>query len=368
MHIPVVSSVSPIVIPKRMLPEWAPNLHPLIVHFPLALLFVAVGADVLSFVVRRWTWLRPAALGLYVLGAISAVLTYVTGNWAADSVRVPAEVEALLTEHADLAWWTMLFFATYALVRLGAATYDKTRDRTAVHGALCAVALVGLYILWETGEHGAQMVYQYGVGVATAQASEASASQMQEPEAAGFVRSEQGWTWTPRTPAAWTQHTQWMGNPSGELRTRLVDLPGGAQALSLRMERRGDLMFVVPDTLGDVQVEATLDPSAFDGTLMLVHHVQDAQTYDFLALTDSTMQLGRMEQGQRTVLDEGTVDASGWITVRATGDGDHFRGYVNDEMIAHGHGSPLAPGRVGLRLEGSGPVLLQRMQARAVGE
>lgn len=349
-----------------MLPEWAPNAHPMIVHFPLALLFVAVAVDVLSFVLRRWTWVRPAAVGLYVLGGASAVVTYVTGDWAAESVRVPAAAEPLLTAHADLGWWTMVFFGGYALVRLGAQLYPPVCNRAAVQGLLCVVALVGLYLPWEAGEHGAQLVYQHGVGVQAEAPSDPQQSAMQAPGEAGFVTTNQGWTWTPQTPAAWTQHTTWMGNPSGTLRTRLVDTDDGTRALSLRMEEAGTLMFVVPDTLDDVQVEAVLDPSAFEGTVFLVHHVRDAQTYDFLALTDSTMQVGRMQEGTATVFDEGTFVSSGWITVRATGDGDHFRGYVNDEMIAHGHAEPLPPGRVGMGVDGAGPVLLRRLQAQAV--
>lgn len=351
-----------------MLPEWAPNLHPLIVHFPLAILFVAFAADVLSFFVRRWTWLRPSAVGLYVVGGVAAVFTYLTGTWAADAVRVPADVEPLLTEHADLGWWTMVFFGVYALLRLGSVLAVKMRDRVAVQGTLCAVALAGLFLLWETGEHGAQMVYRHGIGVAAARPSTAPQPSSQTAEAVGFVTGEQGWTWIPKTPAAWTRQMQWMGNPSGELRTRLVDTGSAGQALSLRMERAGALMFVAPDTLGSVQVEAVLDPSGFEGTISLVHHVQDAETYDFLAVTGDTMQLGRMQDGARTVLDEGSFQASGWITVRATGDGSHFRGYVNDEMITHGHGQAMAPGRVGLRLEGQGPVLLRALRGRRVAE
>lgn len=351
-----------------MLPEWAPNLHPVIVHFPIALLVAAVGVDLLAFALRRWAWLRPASVGLYVLGGGSAVLTYFTGTWAAEAVRIPAEAEPLLTEHAAWGWWTMWFFGLYALVRLGAAVYEPLRDRTAVQGALCAVALGGLVLVWETGEHGAQMVYQHGVGVQAVASAAAQRPAVQAPDEAGFTATDQGWTWVPRTPAAWTQRTQWMGTPTGELRTRLVDVRPDRQALSLRMEQAGRLMFVVPDTLGDVQVEAVLDATAFAGTVQLVHHVQDAQTYDFLALSDRTMQLGRVRQGERTVLDEGSFDAAGWLTVRVTGDGEHLRGYVNDEMIAHGHADPLPPGRVGMQIDGQGPVLLQRMQARRIRE
>ncbi len=350
-----------------MLPDWAPNIHPLVVHFPLALLVVAVAFDLLAFALRRWTWLRPAAVGLYVLGGVGAVLAYVTGLQAADGLRIPAEVEPFLTEHADLGWWTMAFFGTYAAVRLGAAAYEKTRERAAVQGVLCAIGLAGLFLLWETGAHGGQMVYRYGVGVAAAETRAATAAPQASGEV-GLVRSDDGWTWTPQSPAAWTQRMQWMGNPSGELRTRLVDTEDAGQVLSLRMERAGALLFVVPDTLGDVQAEAVFDASGFDGTLMLVHHVQDTQNYDFLAVSGTTVQLGRVQQGERTTFDEGTFEADGWIAVRATADGDHFRGYVNDTMVAHGHAAPLPPGRVGLRLEGQGPILLRRMQARALGE
>ena len=350
-----------------MLPEWAPNLHPMIVHFPLALLFVAAAVDVLSFALRRWTWLRLAAIGLYVLGGVSAVVTYATGTWAADSVRIPAEVEPLLGEHANLGWWTMWFFGLYALVRLGAQWYEPTRDRTAVQGALCVVALLGLYLPWEAGEHGAQMVYQHGVGVQAVQA-EAMAQQqaMQDSDAAGFVTSADGWTWTPRTPAAWTQRTAWMGNPSGEMRTRLVDTESGGQVLSLRMERAGRVFFVMPDTLRDVQVEARINPSQFAGDVLLLHHVQDAQAYDYLALRGDMMQIGRVQGGTSTVLDEAPFEAAGWITVRVTGDGDHFRGYINGEMIVHSHTDPLPPGRAGMGVDGQGPVLIQRVQARRI--
>ena len=32
----------------QLIPEWAPNIHPLIIHFPIALLLFAVFTDTLS--------------------------------------------------------------------------------------------------------------------------------------------------------------------------------------------------------------------------------------------------------------------------------------------------------------------------------
>lgn len=41
-----------------MVPEWAPNAHPIVVHFPIALLVLAILADFLSVVLWRHTWLQ----------------------------------------------------------------------------------------------------------------------------------------------------------------------------------------------------------------------------------------------------------------------------------------------------------------------
>jgi uncharacterized membrane protein len=37
----------------NLVPEWAPNVHPLVVHFPIALVIAAALADALALAVRR---------------------------------------------------------------------------------------------------------------------------------------------------------------------------------------------------------------------------------------------------------------------------------------------------------------------------
>lgn len=371
----------------EFVPEWAPNAHPMFVHFPIALLFTAVLIDFLALVIRPWRWLRPAAVTLYVVGAISAVVTYFTGQAAADSVMLPAQAQTVLTDHADLATWTVWFFGLYALVRLGAAGYRKTRRSLAVHVVLFLIGLAGLYLPWQTAEHGSMMVYRYGVGVQAAEIenpvqhdhSEHDAATEQGGSAAAKGPAAKGsasgpeiaangsWEWTPGSQAAEALRSSftWLTGEAAQLRPETQPAESQGEVLVLQAQGR-PAMFVAGESLASIQADAALNLSGFDGTLMLVHHVQDAENYDFLALENGTMRQGRVRQGQTTVFDEGSFNQEGWLSARVVSDQTHFRGYAGGQMIVHGHGDAPEPGPVGLRIEGTGTVLLGRLDVQSL--
>ncbi len=341
----------------ELLPEWAPNLHPLVVHFPIAFILGAIGADLISLLIPRWDWLRSSTIVLYFIAGASAVVTYFTGTWAADTVSVSAEVQSLLTDHSDLGWWTMWFFGVYGLVRLGLHLWPGLRDRGGLHTFLFLIALGGGYLLYETGEHGAEMVYRYGVGVQEIDATVVSA----EP---GITIESGGWQWRPQSDTAWAARmTWWEGRPT-DVQTALDTT--GTGAVVLRIEPTSPVTFVVPDTLEAVQVTAELNLDDFEGMVSLLHHGQDGQNYDFLAVGDGTVWQGRVSDGERTVSEEAAVDFKGWQTIRAVGDGTHFRGYVGKDLVTHPHGEAASPGTVGLHLEGKGYVFLRRLSAETL--
>ena len=62
-----------------LVPAWAPNLHPLIVHFPIALLAAAGAVDLADLLLRGREPVRNAATWLYVAGAATAVAAYFSG-------------------------------------------------------------------------------------------------------------------------------------------------------------------------------------------------------------------------------------------------------------------------------------------------
>lgn len=347
-------------------PDWAPNVHPMIVHFPIALLFVGVLIDLIGLAFRERTFWRGTALIFYVAGALGALAAVLTGNAAADSVFLPSEANALLTEHSDLGTYTVWLFGIYAVART--ATYFTKLDmRMPVRLGLTAVAAAGLILVWETAEHGSEMVYRYGVGVQAVDASPTVVLPAADSTVTtGPVMEEEGgWTWKPTRASAWMSDVTLTPEDAPGLTTSLRD--GGERGDVLGLTSDGTpVMITVDQTMETVQIDAALDLSAFEGSVMIVHHVQDENNYHFTALTDEEMRQGTSEGGDLYLLDEKPHDASGWHTYRVVGDGTHFRAYSDEVLVTHGHGDAPAPGAVGIRLNGTGTALLDYIQVRPV--
>ena len=58
----------------NLVPDWAPNIHPLLVHFPIALLYAAIAVDLVGCACWCNKPLRQAATLLYGLGAVGAIV------------------------------------------------------------------------------------------------------------------------------------------------------------------------------------------------------------------------------------------------------------------------------------------------------
>ena len=56
-----------------MLAEWMPNIHPVIVHFPIALIIVALAIDLVGLIFRKISWIPRMSTVLFVLGALGTV-------------------------------------------------------------------------------------------------------------------------------------------------------------------------------------------------------------------------------------------------------------------------------------------------------
>ena len=343
-----------------LIPEWIPNLHPLVLHFPIALLFVAAAFDVVGLVSGdRGSW-RKASNWLYAIGAVSAVATWYTGTLAADSVVLPTEANALLTEHADLGLWTAWFFGGYGVVRTG-LNATKLGAGLAPRLGLLVVGLGGLVLISITATHGAELVYRYGVGVEAVETRPSEPLITAEAGEDGIASSSAGWMWSPARAGAWKNSVIWVEGSTESLQSSLVD--GGERGDVFQFEVTEPTLFVMPGSIDRLQVDLSIDLTGFEGTALIAHHVQESGAYGFTSLGNGQIRLGKTENSDLLVQATEAMAETGWQDVRVVVDGTHYRSYVNTRLAIHGHGTAFEPGQVGLRLNGTGTVRLANMQA-----
>jgi uncharacterized membrane protein len=134
-----------------------PLLHPMLVHFPIALLFASVALDWIGF------WLGHAGLtraGFYtlVLGAMGAGVAALSGP---DHATGGPAVTSLLVSHQSYALITVSLAISLMAVRFFAA--DGIAGPWALGYLACTLALVTVVSF--TGYYGGELVYHQAVGV-----------------------------------------------------------------------------------------------------------------------------------------------------------------------------------------------------------
>ena len=144
-------------------PDWLPNLHPIVVHFPIALLPAAALVDLLSLFSPRRSAVRDTATWLYLAGTAFALLAYFSGRSGVDAMTLTPVVDPLVNAHEYWAFRTTWFFAFFASLRLAVSYVLPPRPIILLVAFILAVG--GLVMLVQTAEHGAVLVYQHGLGV-----------------------------------------------------------------------------------------------------------------------------------------------------------------------------------------------------------
>lgn len=348
----------------ELIPEWAPNIHPMLVHFPIAIILLAVFLDFLNFFLPDGWWDPLKSTILYGIGTLSAIVVYYTGTLAADSIFLPSGAQPVLNEHADRAWWTVWFFGVYTLLRILLHWY-KVMDRKSISTAAFVLALPGVFLLYETGDHGARMVFGYGAGTGQLleqerEAASVPADSLMAEGGSNFTIKQNGdWSWGmgPNAVSTLLENFHWLEGTAQDLQPSTVN-SGDHYLLKLNGDSLSNF-FIGHNTYKNVQVDYYLDLSNFDGEVSLVNHVQDAQNYDFVTLSsDGTLSQGRLSEGSREVFAKEDYSTSGMLFVRTVVNGTHFRAYIDKKMTVHGHGDAPEAGGVGLRLDGSGTVII----------
>jgi len=136
------------------------EIHPMLVHFPLALLLAATTLDVVSAWKRREDLAR-VGYGLLVTGILCALVAAAAGLLAYFTVRVfseQARVRMLL--HPFTAVGAVLLYAIEALLR-------RKRRHTVPRRGDVVLSIAAALLLGPAGALGGYLVYRDGVGVSS---------------------------------------------------------------------------------------------------------------------------------------------------------------------------------------------------------
>lgn len=135
------------------------SLHPLTVHFPIALLLSATGLELAALVLRRpgLHWVSLWNLGLGTLGAGLAVWT---GWQAAEIAKHTFEIHKVMELHRKLGLATLILGSLVLAWRL----WRRDQLSQQVRGVLLAILLAMAGTLSYGAHLGGRLVYEFGVG------------------------------------------------------------------------------------------------------------------------------------------------------------------------------------------------------------
>jgi uncharacterized membrane protein len=153
------------------MPTWD-SLHPLIIHFPIALLllcpvFIAISAAIKPPKGRPY---MIAALLVLLLGTVSLFIAASTGEAASELAERGGAMSAVLESHEALASQTKFVFLGLSAILLGMFVTPRVlrRDETRLFSTLLPLAFLALYsvgvlFLVNTAHDGGRLVHEFGV-------------------------------------------------------------------------------------------------------------------------------------------------------------------------------------------------------------
>jgi uncharacterized membrane protein len=136
------------------------NIHPLLVHFPIAFLSAFFALDVVGTLAKKTQWRSVASWFLY-FGTVAAVFTVIAGFIAADSVAHGQDVHGIMEHHENIGISVLSLATVLSVWRMksGALIRGGANSFFLILSAL-------LFVLIMLGaDLGGFMVYKYGVAV-----------------------------------------------------------------------------------------------------------------------------------------------------------------------------------------------------------
>lgn len=152
------------------IPSWD-AMHPLIVHFPIALLLVTPILVIFGIALpKQARGLFIAALVVMALGTIATYFAVATGEAAGELAERTPGAAAVLEQHEDLAETTRLIFtaltAVFAAILFVPSIFKRALNRkiaVAVNMLFLMFYAGGAVFLMNVAHQGGRLVHEFGV-------------------------------------------------------------------------------------------------------------------------------------------------------------------------------------------------------------
>jgi len=354
----------------NLLPEWAPNIHPMLIHFPIVLLLLAPLFDVGALVFKKSPWLLPAANFLYFLAGFSVVLVFISGKLAAQNIDIPTDAYVTISKHANWALYTLILAGINGAIRVFLMINIKGESFSRWY--MLIPGLLGIVFLINTADQGAKLVFAHGVGVSAKMNSNHHKMEVQiESEAAVHTHEHADpdveslqWSAATSTLESFSHRFEWLITQPEEMGISKGNNENGT-AFNIHLEDQ-ETLILFPEFVSNLELQTQLNFDKFEGIVRLVHHFSSLDQYDFLEASSTEVLLGRIVGGKKKIFDSAKPNLSKAVTLKAVGTEGHFRGYSDNELLTHGHGPDFPAGKLGLYLKGSGLISLNELSATEI--
>ena len=138
------------------------HLHPMIVHFPIALLIVGFLSDIIGLLTKR-DFFTQAGFYLFTLGALGVIAAFITGGQAGDGIVEEGALKQALETHeeaATLAIWVTSIAAIFRIALFLLKKYSGVLKMVSL-----ALGLLAVMAIARTGYYGGELVYKHAAGV-----------------------------------------------------------------------------------------------------------------------------------------------------------------------------------------------------------
>jgi uncharacterized membrane protein len=137
------------------------HIHPMIVHFPIALIIAGFLADTLFLFYKQENWLHKMGFFLMVLGTLAAGASYLAGELFT-SEPTEGEIVKFYQMHTTGAAITLSIMSLVSLLRVY-FTFKEREDK--FRWVIYVLYVLGTAAVSFTGFIGGTMVYSYMLGI-----------------------------------------------------------------------------------------------------------------------------------------------------------------------------------------------------------